>query len=212
MPSGSDYLRELVLGRFPAAAPSGSGVPDVSIELRGGPEDAALVGLNAESLPALATGGIFTASDAGDVYLEKFLVRKTFQAVNLHHVIHIAGTGLANCFMGIYSAGGSLLASTADLSTSWQSTGSKSAALNAPVFLIAGTTYYFALLAGTIGGAPEFAGGLNAVGGTSLPRGATAAGSRLFQVLVGSATALPASITMSATAELADRSMPWVGC
>lgn len=191
--------------------PQADNAAALDLPFRMGPEDASLLGLNVQTINPTNATGAFVADDGGDVYLAKFLARKTALASAIYHLVTTAGATLANCFAGIYSASGTLLGATANIATNWQSTGNKAPAIATPFYMFAGTTYYFALLVGSAATPPQFAGTTVPLATVTIPQGATAAGSRLFQVLQGTATALPASITMASTVEIANESIPWMG-
>jgi hypothetical protein len=61
--------------------------------------------------------------------------------------VDVAGAGLSNCYFGLYSAAGSLLAATGDQSGVWNSTGVKAVNFAATAALTPGT-YYTGLLVG----------------------------------------------------------------
>jgi len=104
--------------------------------------------------PAIAQG-TFTPS-AGVLYVQSIFVRSAavVAPANLFVVVSTAGTGatpLANCFCGIYTSAGSLVANsgTADQSTPWATTGAKTMAMTASQLLTPGSRYWVALLVGT---------------------------------------------------------------
>lgn len=134
---------------------------------------------------------------SGTVYMIAVNVRYATTISYLHAVIGVAGSGLTNnqCYLGLYSSSGTLLAQTANQSTSWTTAGNVKAALTSSYNAAAGT-YYVAILAnGTT--RPYFACG-SALGANFTPGNAnlTAATAR-FGRGPASRTSLPSSITMS---------------
>lgn len=195
---------------FPLAVPpQAANSAAIDLPLIAGPNEAEMNGLIAQTFDPAFTGGQFLTTLDGDVVSMRFLSRRTVQVSSIVYQIITAGVTLVNCFLGIRSAAGSQLGVTADLSSIWTSTGVKTTALVAPVTLTAGQFYYFDLLCGS---------SVTDVGFAASPAGAVAtalninlaAGARRFQVLTGSLSALPASITMSSMTAL-DAPMPWFG-
>lgn len=92
----------------------------------------------------------------------KCLVAKTYVDVvgtvgNFYSYVITAGSGLANCFMGLYNSAGALLGQTADISTKLQSTGNITAAISPSAYtgLTTGQQIFLVLLLGS-GTSPAF--------------------------------------------------------
>lgn len=108
-------------------------------------------GLIAWTFDALLSQGNNIIPAAGTLQLVKIYVPTTALITNIITQVTVAGVTLTSgqCFAGIYQglATGSLLGTTADLSTIWQSTGHKIMALSpSPITLSAGN-YYIGLFA-----------------------------------------------------------------
>lgn len=74
-------------------------------------------------------------------------LRKGEKVTNGHAWITTAGASLTLSKIGLYSTAGVLLASTADLGTSWQSTGLKTHVFTTPYTALEDAVFYIALLA-----------------------------------------------------------------
>ncbi len=94
--------------------------------------------------PSLGQSG--NSLTAGTVYMMKIHLRGDETISSLGAVFTTAGSGLANCYAGLYNQSGSLLSATADQSAVWNSIGYKGMALGAPQSLATGV-YYVAFLA-----------------------------------------------------------------
>ena len=104
-------------------------------------------GLKALSID-LATEPGTTTPTKGVMYLYGFYLQSPATFTNAFTKASTAGTTLSNCYMGVYSQNGTLLAYTGDISTNLQSaTYAFTAAYNAPYFATEGV-YYMALLIG----------------------------------------------------------------
>jgi hypothetical protein len=119
---------------------------------------------------------------------------------NLLTYVSTAGSGLSNCYMTVRDSSGALVAKTADLSTSFASTGLVTGALTGGPFTLTPGTYYVGILIGNGSTtAPKFVDSsvftnlLNA-GGTTPSLGSLGTGNRSLQI--GSAlTSPPATIS-----------------
>jgi hypothetical protein len=144
--------------------------------------------------PATVASGF--SLNAGAVYLSKVKISGRARRVsNILYGITTAGTSLAagQNFVGLYDASGTLLATSGDQTTAFGSTGTKTAALTAPVTLDVGS-YYVAFLANGAGTQPSVAGG----GGVSstINAGLSTGTARYLGPIGSGQTALPSSITL----------------
>lgn len=159
-----------------------------------GPDDQGMLAWSYDPATAAAT----TALTAGVVSLVRFRIRVTSTANSLSCGVTTAGSGLTagQNFMGIYSAAGTLLRNTGDLSTVWNSTGAKIAALTSSVSLTPGY-YYLAMLAnGTT--PPTLARGGNST--NSLQNAGTTATTLRFATYGSGQTTLPTPLTLASMA------------
>lgn len=134
---------------------------------------------------------------AGIVYLAAMYIPKTTTPTGVCIQVPTAGTGLTNCFAGLYDNTGTLLATSADMSTALQTTGAKALSI-APGTIGAGK-YWAALLIGGATTSPA----MNA-GGNVLRYGG--APFRFSRSGTGQ-TSLPATITLSGVSGL--NNSPW---
>ncbi|MEU6376823.1 hypothetical protein [Streptomyces sp. NPDC046909] len=145
--------------------------------------------------PPTALSGSGFSLVAGQVYLSKLkIVNRSTVVSNIKYLVTAAqagGTSGQN-FVGLYSSSGTLLASSADQTTNFSTTGEKTAAITAQTLAVG--SYYVAWLANHTTTAPSVAGG----GGNSALNnfGLTAATGRFLNTGAGN-TALPASITLA---------------
>jgi hypothetical protein len=144
--------------------------------------------------PAQATGDDVPTS--GVVQLIRVQLRYPATIGTIYAHVGAAGVGLASGknLAGLYSAGGTLLASTGDQSGSWNSTGVKPMALN---YTAAAGSYYIALLAtGTT--PPAFARSTGLAGASGLINiGLPSQSARFATTASASNGLLPTSITTS---------------
>jgi hypothetical protein len=134
---------------------------------------------------------------SGALYLVAVPLRAAATISNVHAMIGAAGSGLTNgrCFFGLYNSTGSLLASTADQSANWATTGNIKSTFTTPYAAAAGTYYIAVLVNGTT--APAFACGTTfGVNFTPGNINRTAVTARFARGPSGQ-TSLPASVTMS---------------
>lgn len=143
---------------------------------------------------------------AGVVHLVRARAVESVPILNLCNRVNAAGTGLSNCFMGIYGLDGTRLGVTADLSTAWASTGEKINPLVAGVPVEAGTDYVIATLmgAGTALTLPRASASSMSNYGISLPQ---------FRVATFSSglTALPTSINFATAVNNTGLIQFWTG-
>jgi hypothetical protein len=102
-----------------------------------------------------ASSGLLPAT--GTLQLAKVHLPVAATVSNVVLFVQTAGTGLTagGCFAGLYTSGGSLIATTADQSAAWASAGTKIMALTASQALAAGDYYVAFYATGTT--APAFA-------------------------------------------------------
>lgn len=118
------------------------------------PADNGLLACDAD--PLISTSS-YTLATAGVVYLRKIKMAVTSVVSNVLLNVNTAGAGLANSYVGLYDASGNQLGVSADQSTSFQATGTKTIALTTPTASIAaGTWVYVAILVGTATTLPNF--------------------------------------------------------
>lgn len=100
--------------------------------------------------------------------------------------------------VGLYTTGGSLLASSADQGTAWQSTGIKEISLSSPFTVVTSGAYYLAVISKASVTLPTLLRG-NSTGGASaaITGGVQAFGTQLAQ------TDLPSPATIASTAAIA---------
>jgi hypothetical protein len=133
------------------------------------------------------------------VYFMLVPLRKGTVITNLYIGVTTGGTGTSLSKCGIYSVGGSLLASSADQGTAWNTAGALTVALTTPYTVTADAGHYVALVAKTATTMPtllraEPSGGgqaMNAIGS-----GAQAIGTQSGQ------TDLPTTATIGATSAI----------
>lgn len=139
----------------------------------------------------VATSGATALNGGSGVQVAAIVVEQDTTIANLTMLITTAGTvtTAGQCFAGIYSATGTLLAQSADVSAQITSTGVKTFPMAAPTAVIpAGTVVYGAILINGVGTSPQFG-----------RQAATLAGIRAirFGVIAGTggATSLPGSFS-----------------
>ena len=146
---------------------------------------------NATGNNSLTKGTLFFSA----IYLP---TAKTLSNVTFY--VASGGSGLTNCYVGLYGQSGSLLASTADFSSVMGSVGVKTAAFSTP-YAAASGIYYLAILCGN--GSTTAPGVYGPSGGTvstifnlgaSVSAGTLAGGAHSLAI-TGTATSLPASIS-----------------
>lgn len=133
--------------------------------------------------------------------LAKIVIRKPVTITNIVMVIITTpGTSLTGGqnLCGIYNSGGTLLRATADQSTNWTSTGTKTMALTSTLALTPGVYYIATLTVGT-GTMPSFARTTVASSSSVFNIGATASTPRASTL--ASQTSLPSPLTLSSTTQ-----------
>ena len=111
------------------------------------PEDQALIAWAFDPVGA----GFTSVITAGALYLTKMRLAKAATITNIIQHIGTGGSSLTanQNYLGLYSSSGTLLRSSADQSTNWQSLGSKTTALTTPYSAAAGIYYVGMLSNGT---------------------------------------------------------------
>jgi len=156
--------------------------------------------------PASQPAGTYTLATGGTVYV---VALKTNPRLITNIIVGVQTAGgtltASQCFAGLYQ-NGALIASTADQSGVWNSTGVKTMPLASPVIPLGGLVYAAFVFNGTTGptlatgGTPSSNAALNNVG-------LAATVDRFGSANTGVTTALPATLgTVSALAQT-----PWVG-
>lgn len=142
----------------------------------------------------------FTALTSGTPILVKIkaAVSGSVNTINIYN--NVAGTSFnANTsFAALYDLSGTLLASSNDLATVLNSTGTKAISLTSSATVTAGTFYYVWIVAGFSGTAPQLSRGSNA---GSYNQGLSA-GTYRFANLGTGVTSVPASLTLASSTAL----------
>jgi len=138
------------------------------------------------------------ALSTGVMYVTKFRLDTAKSLTGLpSYISSTAGAGLSNCYAALLSTAGARLAVSADLSTSWQSTGLKANAFATPYSATPGY-YYGVFLAGGATTQPTWLRGGNNVG---VNFNLTGSGLR-FATLGSALTAVPTTNDLSTMAAL----------
>jgi hypothetical protein len=138
-----------------------------------------------------------TALSAGFIYMLAVLLRQGATISKLNLYVGTAGSGLTayQCLAGLYDASGTRVGITADMSTTWNSTGHKAMSLTSSYAAAAGRYYVALLFNGTT--SPVIACG-STQGATFTPgNSGLTAGNYRFSRSASGQTALPASVTLS---------------
>ncbi|MGW0578607.1 hypothetical protein ACWD25_22160 [Streptomyces sp. NPDC002920] len=146
--------------------------------------------------PAACTASGTTLS-LGYIYFIQVILRAPTTITNLCAVIGTAGSGLTSgqCLAGLYTSGGTRVGVTADLSTTWNSSGDKTMALTSPYSAAAGKYYVAFLVNGST--SPTFACG-STLGASFTPGNARlTSGNYRFCRSGSGQTSLPSSFTMT---------------
>lgn len=106
------------------------------------PEDHGLIGWSCPIDYATQQSLLSVAAAAGTLRLTRIRRLPATSITNLHIFITVAGATLSNCYAGLYTAAGTLVAQTADQSTAWQSVGAKTMALTGGPYSLAAGDYY----------------------------------------------------------------------
>ncbi len=153
--------------------------------------------------------GVSTILISGTTYLSGLPLLGGTVITNLSVQITVAGAAVSLSKVGLYNTSGTLLASSADQGSSWNTAGYKTIALTAPYTVPATGVYYGGIVFVTASTAPTFARGQAptaiqgllgcvSVNGGILPYASVTGQTDLVSVTVGAGTA-PGNIWMAAT-------------
>jgi hypothetical protein len=150
----------------------------------------------------------------GTIYFCRAYIDQNVASNNVYIAQIAAGTGLSNCYVGVYQAiaGGNRLAQTADLSTSFMQTAPPISApwtfsLTSTVSAMAiNTEIWLAMLIGAQTSAPTFVGLSNY--GTNL---GMSSDYRLWVSTATNNTSLPATVPAIAAAASNAQTIPFIG-
>lgn len=118
------------------------------------PADNGLVACDADPLLAAST---LLLPSAGVTYVRKMKVAVDSPITNVLVVVSSAGAGLSNAYLGVFDSAGAQLGTSADVSTTLQSTGFKTVALTSPTTSrSAGSEIYAAVVVGAGTTMPTF--------------------------------------------------------
>lgn len=150
-------------------------------------------GLIAGDVDPILSSSNYTLASAGVLYLRKIKMSVTSAITNVLLYVNTAGAGLSNCYVAVFNAAGAQLGGTsADQSTAWQSTGTKTIALGTPSSSVAaGSWVYVAILAGAGSTLPNFRAFSSAIHAFGLTTGSQYRWGNTGSGL----TAMPSSIT-----------------
>ena len=132
----------------------------------------------------------------GTVYAQKLNTDSAITVNNINMFITAAGTGLVSgqCFAALYDSSKNLLATTADQSTSWNSTGIKTMALLTPQNVLTGTFYVVVWANGTTRPAFSKAWAAGTTSAAAVNGGLAAANSRWASADASVTTTAPATL------------------
>lgn len=166
------------------------------------PVDNALIACDGD--PMLASSSLVLPT-AGVVYLRKIKMADTKAVTNVVMVISNSGVGLSNAYAAVFDSTGAQLGVSADISTSLQSTGTKTIALGTPTAIQpAGTWLYIALVIGGASTMPTISSFASArislgISSSNLRWGSTGTG----------LTAMPSTITPSSIVSVSSAVPLW---
>jgi hypothetical protein len=139
---------------------------------------------------SMSTTGV--ALTAGVIHLARIRLPRAVTVTGMHLYLTNAGSGLTNCFAGLYDSAGTRRAVTANEATNWAGTGLRSPAFTASYAATAGLYWLAILIGGTPPSIARAAMGGGYVGMTTIGQSA----SDYRSATTGSSlTALPTSIT-----------------
>jgi hypothetical protein len=155
--------------------------------------------------PALPNTG--SQPSLGVEYMSRVIPAKTQRCANAHLTVGGGGTTLVadQCFIGLRNAAGSLLAKSASVHTTLQTTGNKVIPWVTPVELVAGMPYWVCWV---INGAATAT--ILRAGSSDMVNIGCVTGQGRIQTLGSSLTDLAASVTM-ANADMTNQHSYWVG-
>lgn len=182
-------------GTFSIAAQAGSPLVESSL---GSWMFPGAQGFKMWNAPAVLASGTTGGLTAGFPFIFRLIAPVDLTVTNLHLYVGTAGAGVTNAYLGLYNAAGTLLSTSADVSTAMQTAGLLTAPLAAPQALTAGQAVYAAVLVGAATTGPAFA-RLNSISSLYVVANQAAAAANAGRITTGSQTALPASFTPSGT-------------
>lgn len=159
-------------------------------------------GYKAWTFPAEQAGGAGSIPGAGVVTLGKVLVNSAQSVTSVALYVNTGGTGLTSGqnFAGVYNSGGTLVATTADLTAAWAGTGWMAHALSGGPYTLTQGAYWVAIMSnGTT--RPTFSRNASNLSG-ALYNGLLANASLRFATNGTGTTALPSLITPSSNSSL----------
>ncbi|MFA5004454.1 MAG: hypothetical protein WC498_04230 [Candidatus Saccharimonadales bacterium] len=166
-------------------------------------------GFTAWAFDPTGLGGLSIAPTLGSLFLFRMDIRVATTASKVVVALLSNGSALANCFAGIYSSAGALLAGSADISATLAGAATNSDVilnLSGTASLASGSFVWAALLENGTTATNLIVSRGNALVGSSQLTGATAR----FGTFGSGLTALPASITPASITKW-NSTMPWAG-
>lgn len=163
--------------------------------------DALGTGYKAWTFPAEQVVGGGSVPGAGVVTMGKVLVNSTQSVSGIALFVATGGTGLTSGqnFAGVYNSSGTLVATTADLTTPWASTGWMNHTLVGGPFSLTAGSYWIAIMSNSGTTRPTFGRNGGSLSG-ALYNGLLSNSNLRFATNGTGTTALPSSITPSSNA------------
>lgn len=158
-------------------------------------------GYKAWTFPAEQVVGGGSVPGAGAVTLGKVLVNTTQSVSGIALYVATGGVGLTSGqnFAGVYNASGTLVATTADLTTPWAGTGWMNHALVGAPFVLSAGSYWIAIMSNAGTSRPTFGRNSGSLSG-ALYNGLLTNANLRFATNGTGTTSLPSSITPSSNA------------
>lgn len=158
-------------------------------------------GYKAWTFPAEQVVGGGSIPGAGAVTLGKVLLNSTQSVTSIALYVATGGTALTagQNFAGIYNSNGTLVATTADLTTPWAGTGWMTHALTGGPFALSAGAYWVAVMSNAATTRPTFGRNSGSLSG-ALYNGLLTNATLRFATNGTGTTALPASITPASNA------------
>jgi hypothetical protein len=200
--TAGDNSTKLATTQFVSTAVSGVGGGSGSLQ----PSDLGVIGWTVNPALAATTATYVAATYAGRLLFWTFKTPAAGNINNINYIVSIAGAGLTNAFLGIYSMAGVLLGScSTDQSTNMMTAAVRAAALSTPLAVTVGTLYRVGLVIGAMTTCPTFAAAGSVSAGANTNLGLTSANLLSgFYNVAGSYTALPTPITPSGAGALSN--------
>ena len=176
----------------------GAGAPSSEIQ----PQDVGVIGWTGSPVKATSAYQLSTAVYAGKLLTYGFKVPVSGTINTINYIVTGVGSGLSNCYFGIYSWTGSLLAQcTVDQSTNFVSINTHTAALSSSLAVTGNTPYRVGLVIGAATAFPTFGTTASQVSTVYTGLGLTGAGYICAAYgAAGAYTALPGSFTPASLA------------